>query len=395
MHIIFACYISGQKCLASALILTHVCHHWRKAAHNLSVVWKDLNLDTSPQHWQLTRSSRNFDIKLRRIPTQFSSLYFCINIPRRSPGYAAGLISDWLHPRNNLRNLSIITSSANDLHRLIDKCGLLQWNSLRHLSIRNATDQCFKLYIPDGAYIGSLQSLDLFGLNGLRLPRICSLELLVLSGTEQRIPLKEVAVFLSGLPRLRTLELHGSPIYFTGAQLISIVSTLLRPKDLPCLTSVRIFGLGSSSENTNHYLGHLLAFLSQISAVSSLQVETGKGLVDLTNALRPSRQLGGFLGLHDVAFRLIKPNRCEVRGLLNALACDNRAILWLSVRKEFTLEFSPAKSHPELAIEHVKFLFTTEQRVRIIYRGFRPFVPFAPFSRAKLTVALLRPFVTF
>lgn len=175
-------------------------------------------------------------------------------------------------------------------------------------------------------------------------------------------------MFLSGLPRLRTLEPHGTPISFPAPHSFRSVSTLLRPEDLPCLTSLRIFALGSSRENKNHYLGHLLAFLSKISTILSLQVEAGKGLMDLTNTLRPLGPLRGFSGLHTAAFRLIKSNHCELCGLLSALACHNHAVLRRLSQKEFALEFSPAKLYPgfrdiygHAALAQVTFLFDTEQ----------------------------------
>ncbi|KZP16350.1 hypothetical protein FIBSPDRAFT_1047583 [Athelia psychrophila] len=331
MAVIFGYYISGEKDIYTALILAHVCRHWRKAAHSLSVLWKDIYLDTSPSHRELSLSIGNSGIKSSFLPNQFSPLDLCIEIPR-------------------------------GISRL------LQWTSLKSLSIRNATQGHFKVCIPGGAYVNSLESLYLCGLDGLRLPQLCSLRTLVLSGSKKRIPLQEVSVFLRGLPRLRTLELHGTPISFTTAQSISIISTLLQSEDLPCLTSVRIFGLRSSREPTKRYLGHLLAFLSPISTVSYLQVEAGNEVLELTTVLRPLCPLRNFSNLRSVTFRLIKPCHRDLRGLLNALACSSHAILWLSSYMEYTIQLRPAESLAGLPVPggrpllaHVEFLFATEE----------------------------------
>ncbi|KZP13792.1 hypothetical protein FIBSPDRAFT_897093 [Athelia psychrophila] len=366
MHNIFVPYISGERDLSTALLLTHVSHHWRKAAHNLYVVWKDLNHDTSPLHWQLSRSTLKFDMKLSLLPIQFSSLYRCIAIPRGTHQYAADLISDRSHLRNkrSIRNLSIITSATNDLDCLIETCDFTQWTSLKSLSIRNATEGYFKLCIPDGAYIKSLKSLHLFGLDGLRLPQISSLETLVLSGLK-KIPLEEVVLYLSGLPCIRAHELHRKPIDFTS-QLIQTLPALLPADALLCLTSVRIFRLRSRHENT-HYLRYLLSFLSPLSTISYLQMEIEHELNDLTTMLRPLFSQHRFSGLHTATFRLIKPNDCDLRGLLNALACSSQATIWLSSHKEFTLELRPAEIQagvPDLGgcppLERVNFLIATE-----------------------------------
>lgn len=370
MHNIFSYYISGEKHLASAFLLTHVCRHWRKAAHNLHVVWKDLILDAPPLRWQLSRSSQIFDTRRSMIPAQFSSLYFCIEIPSGNSRYAVGLISDC----NNLRNLSIVASTTNDLDRLIETCDPLQWKSLKYLSIRNATEKCVKLCIPE-AYIESLQSLDLSGLNGLRLPPMSSLETLVLSGSKKRILIDELVVFLRrGLPRLHTLELHGEPINFTS-QLLQPLPALLPADALLCLTSLQIFVLRSMCENT-HYLRCLLELLSPISTISSLQMEIEHELNDLNNMphpMFPQHRLSGdrFSGLRTATFRLIKPKDCDLRGLLHRLACKSHATLRLSSHAQFILEFRPAELQAGLpnrggfsALERVQFLFATYNTLR-------------------------------
>lgn len=122
------------------------------------------------------------------------------------------------------------------------------------------------------------------------------------------------------------------------------------------------------SQPTTHYLGHLLAFLSHISSILSLQVEAGSALLDLTTALRPMCPLRGFSNLRTASIRLIKLQPGNLRGLLDALACSSHAILWLSSYREFTIKFRPAESFlglPDLSgrppLARVTFVFATEE----------------------------------
>ncbi|KZP16785.1 hypothetical protein FIBSPDRAFT_1047252 [Athelia psychrophila] len=374
LHIIFAHYISEAPGIRGALLLAHVSRRWLRAAYALPALWRPFHLNTSQLKSYMPIQDLNTMLSV--FPVSFSSIDLCITIPRGiSPRSSADLISDLLHYHDRrLRELDIIVSSPGCFDYLVKSCRLGWWTSLKILSIRNISKEYFHLYLPNGTFSESLQTLELFELDGLLLPSLSRLETLTLSGSKNRVPLEEVVVFLSKLPHLRKLVFDGTPIKFKSTDSVDFLSSLLPLFTLPVLTSLRFIGLRTRREHTPNYLARLLALISTTSTLASLEVTTGNAaeLEDLVSALWTACPSPHFPILRTATFRIIRPNKTSIRRLLNILSNIRHAIMFLSPsRKEYSLVFKPANSQATLSrsanipsLEKVELLFTTEDSLQ-------------------------------
>lgn len=143
------------------------------------------------------------------------------------------------------------------------------------------------------------------------------------------------------------------------------LSSLISASSLPLLTSIRIIGQRLKCDTKQHYLGHLLAFVSFKPSITSLEVETGKDLEDLSNALRTVCPLQPhYPNLNVTTLRFTSIHKGPLQGLLNSLSSVSHARLWLNPScKEYTLKFedeSQQSRHTNIfSLKHMMFVFST------------------------------------
>lgn len=213
LHLIFIQYVSGETDIARPMLLSQVSSYWRQAAHNLRALWSTVHIKPSKFYSTLSLSIQDFDILLDPLPKIFSAVDVHITLPLGIPRSGPDLISDCENENVGLRGLNITATSTEWVDNLISSWRLRSCASLQTLAIHNnAPKHDFHLIMHDVAFSKSLQTLELFEIDGITMPALPRLKVLVISGSKKRIPAEEVAVFLSELPRLRRLEVHATPI---------------------------------------------------------------------------------------------------------------------------------------------------------------------------------------
>ena len=358
-----------------ALRLSLVSRKWRQAAHSLPAMWKPFILDATPM--AVATSIYQFDKTITLLHSIFSSLDADVTLPRntaRAP--QAQLVVDRLHfYREYCRELKLSLSSTAELDYLMKTTGILASSSLKSLSICNIDRRGkhkFHLSVRTQVFSHSLKSLQLSEIEDLSLPIMTGLEALTLSGYKNRIPLESVVFFLRKLPRLLTLKFEGTPIAFKPEYSVEILSTLFLNTPLPSLKYLLITGLRSRRERTSNYLAHLLALLSPITSIVSLEVQTGNELQDLNFALRTPWPSPRFPNLRAATFQIINPPDCSLRCFLSMFSSISHATLLLEPsHKNYRLTFEPANFETSTLplynlpqIETVEVQFATEREVQ-------------------------------